>query len=329
MRTDPLRAAAFLVALVAWGNAQAVERQPLPADFVHDRVILTPSISGRTLRIFTDTGGGWNALSEEVAEELALPVEQVESGDETVPLVAFPDFDAATRIPAPPPLIMGGRLTRVPSKQIFGLDGFLGGRWFADRVWELDYPNQRMALLTGASEAGGDCVPLGFQTAAGERTSHFPSMDIQIAGEVLPVLLDTGATASTTSASAPVFGVEPGEGVGTSFIEHEVFERWQRANPDWRVLENADQKVEQQRRMIEVPEVVIAGHAVGPVWFAEQPPGAFQRYMARWMDRPTWGAIGGSALRYFRVVIDYPRASACFEPAARWMDQPSERTIRP
>ena len=66
--------------------------------------------------------------------------------------------------------------------------------------------------------------------------------------------------------------------------------------------------------MIEVPRITIDGHAVGPVWFAEQPPGSFQKYMAGMMDRPTWGAIGGSALRYFRVLVDYPAARACFEP---------------
>jgi len=52
------------------------------------------------------------------------------------------------------------------------------------------------------------------------------------------------------------------------------------------------------------------------VWFAEQPPGAFQDYMAGMMDRPTWGALGGSGLQYFRVVLDYPGASAYFERLA-------------
>jgi hypothetical protein len=35
--------------------------------------------------------------------------------------------------------------------------------------------------------------------------------------------------------------------------------------------------------------------------------------MARFMDRPVDGALGGSALKYFRVVVDYPNAVAIFE----------------
>jgi hypothetical protein len=92
-----------------------------------------------------------------------------------------------------------------------------------------------------------------------------------------------------------------------------VLERWVQAHPDWKVIEAADQKGPQARRMIEVPGITVAGHTVGPVWFAEQPPGSFQKYMAGMMDRPTWGALGGSGLKYFRVVLDYPGATAYFE----------------
>jgi hypothetical protein len=34
--------------------------------------------------------------------------------------------------------------------------------------------------------------------------------------------------------------------------------------------------------------------------------------MASMMDRPTWGALGGPALKHFRVVIDYPGCAAYF-----------------
>ena len=94
-----------------------------------------------------------------------------------------------------------------------------------------------------------------------------------------------------------------------------VFERWVANHPDWRVVEGGDRIGDKALRLIEVPAVTIAGHTVGPVWFAERPPGAFQKYMASMMDRPTWGAIGGSGLKYFRMVIDYPAAKAWFAPA--------------
>jgi len=304
-----------LLALVALAPpCDAAERTPIPAEFVRDQVIVTPAIDGRTLRFFTDTGGGWNALSSGTAASLGLDIESVEGGEDASQFVAFPTFDADASIPAPGPHFANGKL-QLGETMHAGADGFLGGRWFADRTWEIDYPRRRFHLLHGHVDDPGHPhrMPLQFQLDGnGERTMHFPRIDVGIDGEVLSMLLDTGATATATASSAAVFGVDPGDPIGTSFIEHEVFERWHRRHPDWRVLENADQKAGQQRRMIEVPEIRIGGHVVGPAWFAEQPPGSFQRYLAQWMDQPTWGALGGSALRHFRVVIDYPNAAATF-----------------
>ena len=308
-----IECAGWCVAALLSANAISSDRQELPSEFVHDRFVLTPTVEGRTLRFFTDTGGGGNALSEDLAAKLSLPVKEIRADGKSIRVVPFPVFDAEASIPPPPPHFMGGRLMLAPIERIHErVEGFLGGRWFADRVWEFDYPAQRIALLGGKDDPKGTCVPLGFQKRQGKRTMHFPSIDLTVDGEVLPMLFDTGATAQATEVSAPIFGVKPGEGFGTSFIEHDVFERWLEAHPKWRVLENADQKGEQQRRMIEVPAVTIADHTVGTVWFAEQPPGSFQKYMSSMMDRPVWGALGGSALRYFRVVVDYPGSRACF-----------------
>jgi len=141
---------------------------------------------------------------------------------------------------------------------------------------------------------------------------HFPSMPMTVAGEELLVLLDTGATATLGEDAAAMHGLPAGTDVGTSFIEREVFDRWVAKHPDWRVAQKGDAMRQGTFRMIEVPQVVIAGHTVGPVWFAERPPGAFQKYMAAMMDRPTWGALGGSAFRHVRMVVDYPAAKAWF-----------------
>jgi hypothetical protein len=65
--------------------------------------------------------------------------------------------------------------------------------------------------------------------------------------------------------------------------------------------------------IIEVPAITIAGFTVGPVWFTRRPDAAFHEYMSQWMDRRVEGALGGSALRWFRIVVDYPGARAAFE----------------
>ena len=286
---------------------------------MHDQIWLTPRVEGRELRFFTDTGGDWNAISGQAVEELALATETIDVDGRQTSLVAYPDFDAGHAIPGSQHFMQGRLMVADAGDFLTGGDGFLGGRWFADGIWDFDYPRQRLSRLE-KHEPAKDLrpVPLGFQAdAKGERSTHFPSIAVEVDGETLDMLFDTGATATLTASSAPVFDLPPGTHIGTSFIEKAKFERWKQRHPDWRVLEQADAKGGQQRRMIEVPVVVIAGHRVGPVWFAEQPPGAFQDYLAQWMDRPTWGAIGGSALEYFRVVVDYPAAQAWFEPAAR------------
>ncbi|MCB1552713.1 MAG: hypothetical protein KDJ14_02800 [Xanthomonadales bacterium] len=308
-----LRGVVFTLGFLA-APLSAANRVVVPAEFVHDQVWVTPTLNGERLRFFTDTGGGWNAIGAQLVKRLEMPVE---TGGE-VELVAWPAFDPRQSIPAAPAYFMGGRLAVAPNEHMHGRDGFLGGRWFADGVWAFDYPKASLDRVQGfeGDAAHPHRAPLGFQTNdAGARTTHFPSIDVVVDGETLPMLYDSGATATTTESSAPVFGVAVGTDIGTSFIEHAVFERWRAAHPEWRVIESADQKGPQQRRMIQVASVTVAGLSTGPVWFAEQPEGAFQQYMAGMMDRPTWGALGGSALKYFRVVIDYPGAAAYFEAA--------------
>lgn len=313
------RLGALLALSLAAATAAA---QPLPAEFLHDQVWLLPRVDGRELRLFTDTGGGFNALSADVAGRLGLATEAVEADGQAMQLAPFPRFDEGHGLPPAPPYFMGGRVAVVPPAAFHvAADGFLGGRWFADGIWDFDYPAARLQRLEAFEPAPGmHGVALGFQVRDdGQRTMHFPSMAMTVAGEDLHVLLDTGATAVLGEDAAAAFGLPAGTPVGTSFIEREVFERWAAAHPGWRVLERGDALRGQSFRMIEVPEVRIGGLAIGPVWFTERPPGAFQKYMASMMDRPTWGALGGSAFRHVRMVVDYPAAKAWFatpEPAS-------------
>jgi hypothetical protein len=65
--------------------------------------------------------------------------------------------------------------------------------------------------------------------------------------------------------------------------------------------------------MIQVRELRVGGQIVGPAWFTMRPDKNFHEFMSQWMDRPVDGALGGSVLRYFRVTLDYPGATATFE----------------
>lgn len=287
---------------------------PLPADFRHARVFLQPQTpEGETIVFYTDTGGGANMLVRDAAERLdLLPGETVGEGERTMTLVEFPVFDAAKSVPLPDRRFFKGKLMLVEQNP-FGADGFLGGRWFADRIWQFDYPSGTLHLLEHAPAASGHTVPLGFQLDDnGDRTMHFPRMPVEIDGERIDMLLDTGATATLTAAAAAYAKVSPGTQVGTSFITKSTFEKWVHRHPDWLVVAEGDSLEGHTFAMIRVPEIIVAGHAVGPVWFAQRPDRAFREYMTSMMDAPIEGALGGSAFRYLRVIIDYPAAQAHF-----------------
>jgi hypothetical protein len=79
---------------------------------------------------------------------------------------------------------------------------------------------------------------------------------------------------------------------------------------EWRVIEGGDTLLDEA--MIEARGVSIAGREIGNVWFTRRTDQNFE-WMSGFMDRAVDGAIGGNALRFFRVSVDYPGAVAVFE----------------
>ncbi len=270
-------------------------------------------LDGRVLRFYTDSGGGFNAIKRSVA--LDIRAESVAADVETVD---FPEFVDSASIPANP-VFRNGQL-QVVDEDMLGrdYDGFLGGRWFANRVWEFDYSNERLTLY---DELPDDLtermtrLPLGFQVDDnGIRTMHFPSMPISIDGEEVHVLFDTGARATLTENSAGYFRRRIGESIGASFMCEDVFDRWRAEHPEWPYIESADSVRGSAFPMIQVPQVSIAGIASGPVWFVKRADPSFKEYMTQFMDREICGAIGGSGLQYYQFVIDYPAANLWLRP---------------
>ena len=130
-------------------------------------------------------------------------------------------------------------------------------------------------------------------------------------GETIDFLFDTGATNVLPDKVLKEIGDGGPAERATSFLTRSQFEKWHKKHPNWRALDNV--KTLSGMAMIEVPEVVIGRHAVGPVWFTVQPDRAFHRYMASMMDKPTQGALGGSAFRQLVITVDWPNAIAVFE----------------
>jgi len=320
--------AAVVAATIALGALGALSTRSLPAQrpgtpvelparLIAGRFYVYPVTErGDTLTLFTDTGGGLWLASDAVARlGLSARVEGVQGAD-TARSVALPAFRAGAAIPEPLGQA-GGRLFVFPSSQArdLGADwsGMLGQSWFYGRVWTFDYPRQKLILHPSSASVPRDAahtVPLAFKRdSAGRAVNAFPRIRVVVDGDSLDMLFDTGATARVPDSVVAQLGGPRGERA-TSFITTDVFERWRTRHPEWRVVANAD--AVPGMSAIEVPRLSVAGFDVGPVWFTQRPDRSFHSYMAQWMDKPTDGALGGSALQYFRITVDYPNAVAVF-----------------
>ncbi|MCH9693773.1 MAG: hypothetical protein K0U72_04610 [Gammaproteobacteria bacterium] len=233
--------------------------------------------------------------------------------------MSFPTFSVGSEIPVNTLYKNGGLVVVDDAELSEAEDGFLGGRWFGDKIWEFDYPNQTLSVLNQLpATAHEEChrVQLGFQTNEQDsRTMHFARMPVEVDGQEIDVLLDTGARATLTENGAAHFGRARGSEIGTSFIVRSVFDQWNAKHPEWTVLIDADSVRGQSYPMIEVPQLSVGGYTVGPVWFVVRPDSAFLKYMSSMMDQSIQGALGGSGLQYFRLMVDYPSAIAhfCFD----------------
>lgn len=321
----PPRTSLLLAWLIA-GVSSTTQAVPLPTQFEGDLVYVIPRVGeSETLRLYTDTGGGYFLSSEAVARlkldaQPAPPELQQEMG----PLARLARLPASLpESDLPRGLGLDGAIPVMPDRSggilpgANPMDGMLGAPWFGGRIWTWDFAGRR--LIHEASDwtatAGMQRVPLHFKQAPdGRRVTHFPRIAVRIDGRELPMLLDTGAM--TVLAPEALQTLDDGAPAqrATSMIADNVFQAWRSAHPEWRVIEKAQAGT--GSAMIEVPEVEIAGHLVGPVWFTHRPDRNFHEFMSGMMDARVEGAVGNNVFRHFRMTIDYPGASAWFSCAA-------------
>jgi hypothetical protein len=311
------------LALVAAAPCVAQERgKPLtlPARLDEHRIYVEPvTEAGQKIEFYTDTGGGL-FLSQAAADRLGLASENLGGeGAEAFHVASLPPFRADASIPLPQS--RAGRIPVFapppgqPVPALMRFDGMLGQEWFASRVWTFDYPQKRLLLRAAGDVPQVDAahrLALGFKADdKGKRQIDFPRVEVGIDGSKLDLLFDTGAMTELTATALAVMDDGGKAARATSFITATQFEAWRKAHPGWRVIEDAE--VGSGQAMIEVPELAFAGYTIGPVWFTRRADKNFHEFMSQFMDRRVEGAIGGNALRHFRITVDYPAAAAHVE----------------
>jgi hypothetical protein len=310
----------------------------LPSSFINGErfYIKVVTVNGDTILAFGDTGGGISMVLPDVLTNLNLQ-SKTKTGiiKGFFPMQYIPFYDIAKDENVPPPVPLRNLIFRRCMERVqeplllippdndefkelvlirkcipFGI--FLGQNFFMGKSWTFDYIKRQIWVNTPISKAeeGKPGVQrIGFKKNSNhENVFGHPSMYIEVDGEIIEVLFDTGATIVLSEDGKKDFGTEA-KTIGGSFIAKSIFDKWRKMHPDWKHYEKADMNND----IIEVPKVKIGGYEVGSVLFAERNDENWSKGMITSMDTIVKGAIGGSGLSYFKVTIDYNSELIKFE----------------
>ncbi len=281
--------------------------------------------SGDTALAFGDSGGGISMMPAPVADKFKLDSKVhlgLLRGLMPFRYICFSDIVSDPHMPPPYPLrsfVIRRLFSRITVPTLFvppmddevkfimksmPFDIFLGQNFFMGKAWTIDYENQQVWVNTriATSEIGKPGVQhIGFKKNKNkENVNGHASFFIEVDGEIIEVLFDTGATIVLSEKGKKLLKTNR-KTISGSFIAASVFDKWQQKHPDWKCYPKSDMNSD----IIEVPKISIGGNEVGPVLFAKRNDEVWSQGMIQTMDTVVKGAIGGSALKYLKVMIDY------------------------
>jgi hypothetical protein len=299
-----------LALLANLGATQGQETEfALDASFRNNLIYTQVPSAGGMLKLFANTTGG-AFIRESAMQEHALPGLTDDSGNFFVKMNEVLELGALPALPRNSALVLPDGQANLEQ----GVHGALGQAWFGQYCWTFDFLSQELSCHSPAlSPLEANTVRVDFkESASGNRISSLPRIFVEIDGEQFPVLIDTGAKLHPSPQASRALNSKNGAPVATSFIVESVFKQWEQLHPDWTVIERADTQLGNVR-MIKVPAISIAGQTVGPVWFCSRPDANYIQYYSRLCGSDVEGAIGGNALQFFRMTIDYTNKLARFD----------------
>ncbi|HUF33731.1 MAG TPA: PDZ domain-containing protein [Acidimicrobiales bacterium] len=264
----------------------------LPLVVANDRPcvdLITADAGGspRTLRALVDTGGGALLLRRSLADGLGLGLGfSVES-----------DGGEATSV-EPPALAGDGFGLDTDGIAAYAIDDDAQTGTESERIdvvlpasllrrhgVVIDYPRGELRLSAPDDLPGtGVAVPVDV-----ERESGFARAEVEVAGEVLGLLLDTGTSCC--------------------LVADHVFRSWEASNPVWPrsaasvgPANMSGLSFEASTPMLRVPEVSWGAFTVPGVAVAWRPDSAYGRLVPG-VTAPVVGSLGGNLLRHFRVEL--------------------------
>jgi len=301
-------------------SGQSNQQIALPAELIEGRFFLKiPTIQGDTILGFCDTGGGYTAIYNSTVKKLGLEpkVKVLEFDGDTTKYIPAKEIFSDQNIPYPQipnyfkkhidiPFLQAPDDTKesIFFAKFVNYQIFLGQFFFINNSWTFDYKTGKMSINTPILKdlVDENIQVLGFKKdRKGNKIFGHPSVKLEIDGKVIDFLFDTGATFLLSDSGKTKLGIDA-KATGGSFIAKSLFNEWHLKHPNWRIVEKGEFT---GADLIEVPEVKFGNLTAGPVWFAKRPDEAWSKGMIGSMDKVVKGAIGGSFLKYFKVIIDY------------------------
>ncbi|HWI63157.1 MAG TPA: PDZ domain-containing protein [Symbiobacteriaceae bacterium] len=255
-----------------------------------------PDGQARTVRCLVDTGGGALFITEGVAQELGLTWGQGYEGSQLAPVVL------------PGASIGGVELDREGARVGVWVgpphdpgrrdEAFLGGQILARHHVIFDYPNRTFTIdRPGALVPQGEPVRITYPPVMG-----FPRLEAKIDGEIVGLLLDTGAACSMLSSAL----------LGRLAERHPDWARTVGAVGTANMVGNVDPVL----TLMRLGAITCGGVRFANPLVVERHAGNFEEYMTGMMTGPVVGALAGNALKQYRVEIDYANGVAYFEQLA-------------
>lgn len=282
--------AAFLAAGLRPARAQYVyEGVKMPLVIENNRIYAYfgfPDSAGKIQPLLSniDTGGGAVMLARKAVDELGLKTQALKDappGMLAVDLksvraetISFPVAVAATRTAETAAFSPGA-----------SSPAFLPGAVLADHIVTFDYTGKALVIDGPPLEDG---VPLVVQVSKGHA---FPRVELEIDGERMGFLLDTGASFTMLSQS--------------------VIDRLHAKHPDWKYIAgaygpaNMIGKGDLASHMLRIPGARWGSFDLGPLDVVSRAPGTFEKWMSPMMSAPIVGSLAGNALRNFSLRLDY------------------------
>lgn len=269
---------------------------------VRDNRALVEIAIGRTAanarRVWTlfDTGGGAFVVARDLADSLGFAVGGKPRG-EFIGLRPVPEaFAGSVRLPIPGGQAYTSVSHRAEALFASNLQADFPVSLLYEHAVTFDYPGSRFSLDGPAID--GEDIPVGI-----DAQSRMPRVELEIGGERLGFLLDTGAS--------------------FSMLSQAVIDHLRARNPRWRWVKGAygpanmmGWQMEAGSTMLAVENVRLGAFAPQVMNVVSRPAGTYERWMSAMMSGPVVGSIGGNVLRNFTFRLDYPKQRLVMRYAA-------------